>query len=131
MEKTYHLYISYSWQCHIEACKKKIEFLEKSGLKYKFLEAFKMEIGPDDSEDLHIEKTIKFSDCLLMIAGVDEQCDEKLEMEVNLAKKHKKPIIAIAPWDNKKKPCSYLIQNADKVIGWHAKPLAEAIVTLV
>lgn len=126
MEKIYHLYISYSWLCHYDACKKKIEFLERSGIKYKFLEPFKESFEKKEHEDKHIEKTIKFSDCLLMIGGVDSPCDEKLETEIKYAKKHSKPIIAIVPWQNK--PCNdLLVKNAYKIIGWHAKQLADAI----
>lgn len=129
MKKTYHLYISYSWQCHLEACKKKVEFLDKSGISYKFLEPFKMENSGAEHIDRHIEKIIKFSDCLLMIAGVDEKCDAHLEKEIDYAKKHRKPIIAIAPWSNKKDPNGLLLERADKVIGWHAKLLADAILS--
>lgn len=126
MEKTYHLYISHSWQCHIEACKKKEIFLIRSGIKYKFIETFKHEAGQGEDEELQIEKAIKFSDVLLMIAGVDSKCDSKLSVELAFAQKHRKPVVSIAPWANKK-TSELLEQHSDRIVGWHAKLLAEAI----
>jgi hypothetical protein len=126
MSKTYHLYISYSWLCHPDACEKKIKFLEKEGLHYKFLETFKTDHSSAEPIEVRIEKAIINADCLLMLAGVGETCDAWLEHEIRYAKKHGKPIIAIEPWLSKKTN-EVLKENAQHIVQWHGKLIADAI----
>lgn len=126
MDKIHHLYISYSWQCHPAAFKKKTEFFIRERLNFKYLEAFNTENINNLKIDKLIEKVIKDSDCVLLLAGVDTPCYEWLEYEIEFAKKHSKPIIAIAPWINRE--IGELIKsNADKMVNWHSKSIADAI----
>lgn len=126
MDKIYHLYISYSWLCHPDACKKKVKFLDKAGIKYKFLEIYNQELQADETIEHKMEKAIKFSDCLLLLAGVEDDCYEQLESEINFARKHGKPIIAIEPWARKDTK-EIIKENAQHIVGWHGKLIADAI----
>jgi len=126
MPKTYHLYISYSWLCHPDACEKKVKFLDKEGISYKFIETFKTDNNSAEPIELRIERGIKNADCLLMLAGVGDTCEAWLEQEIRYARKHQKPIIAIEPWLSKK--TSHLLkENADHIVQWHGKLIADAI----
>lgn len=122
----HHLYISYSWLCHPDACKKKTEFLSRERLQFKYLEPFNLVDFPNLSTEKLIEKVIKDSDCILLLVGVNNKCYEYLEHEIQCAKKHQKPILAIAPWINK--PIHDLIVNNNiQFVRWHSKSIADAI----
>ncbi len=126
MDKTHHLYISYSWQCHPTAFKKKTEFFLRERLNFKYLEAYNAENTTNLNTENLIEKVIKDCDCILLLAGVDTPCYEWLEFEIEYAKKHQKPIIAIAPWLNKE-IVDLIKNNADKTVNWHSKSIVDAI----
>lgn len=126
MSKTHKIYISYSWLCHPDACEKKVKFLDREGLSYQFIETFKTDNNSAEPIESRIEKGIIHADCLLMLAGVGETCDAWLEQEIQFARKHQKPIIAIEPWLSKT-TSQILKDNADKVVQWHSKLIADAI----
>lgn len=133
MDKTYQLYISHSWSYNIEACKKKIQFFKQAGLRFQFLEAFNEtpETSGNSKETYthHLDAKIKASDCLLILAGTGEAQEYWTRKEIELAKIHRKPIIAIEPW-LPVKTMPLLREKADVIVKWHGKLISDAIRSL-
>ncbi len=130
--KTYRLYISHSWTYNLDACQKKIQFFEQAGLQYEFLEAHQdapVHSGnTDDGYSMHIENKIKACDCLLVLAGTEEEQNHWTIKEIDLAKLHGKPIIAIEPW-LPVRTLPLLKTKADIIVKWHGKLITDAIKT--
>ena len=130
--KTYRLYISHSWTYNLEACQKKIQFFDQAGLHYEFLEAFHdaptHSGNTEDVYTLHMENKIKACDCLLVLAGTEEEQNHWTCKEIDLAKLHGKPIIAIEPW-MPTRTLPVLKSKADIIVKWHGKLITDAIRT--
>lgn len=66
---------------------------------------------------------------VLILAGVYATYSESIDMEINVAKELRKPIIAIEPWGSEKTSLK-VKQNADKIVGWNANSIITAIIDL-
>ena len=130
MSKNYNLFISHSWTYNLDACKKKIKFFERANLKHTFLEVHSNspEKGELSEKEYiqHIDRAIKKSDCLLILAGTLEEQNYWTRKEVELAKSNKKPIIVIEPWLSSR-TMPLLNKEADIIVKWNGKKISEAI----
>ncbi|WP_281033979.1 TIR domain-containing protein [Methanotorris igneus] len=73
-----------------------------------------------------LEKQIMPASCVIVIAGMYVNYREWIQEEIKIAKKYGKPIIAVKPRGNQKLP-TFIQENADKIVGWNANSIIDAI----
>lgn len=129
-DKTIKMYISCTWKCNPDACRKKARFFNQHGLKYEFIEPYNEQVQIINGEkESFLEKRMKQSDCLLILNGVEQRCEIWLEQELKLATKFGVPVVAISPWTDKRSNTT-VVENAHINVGWHGKLITEAISSL-
>jgi len=125
----YRLFISHSWK-YSDAYDKVSSMLTKGGISY-----YNHSVPKDDpihtngtDKQLYeaIEAKIKGCSCLIILAGVYSTYSKWINIEIELAKKYFKPIIAIEPWDSER-TSSVVKNNATRVVGWNSSSLCKAI----
>ena len=73
-----------------------------------------------------IEAKIKGCSCVIILAGVYATYSKWINIEIELAKKYNKPIIAVEPWGSER--TSVVVKNAaNAIVGWNAKSVANAV----
>lgn len=131
MSRHIKMFISCTWKCNPDACKKKVKFFNQHGLKHEFIEPYNDELSIINGEnETYLEKKMRQSDCLLILSGVDEVCEVWLDKEIQLAVKYAIPIVAISPW-SQKEPHALIRSKAHKIVGWHGKLITDAIKDLI
>jgi len=73
-----------------------------------------------------LEKQVKPSSCVIVIAGMYSHYREWIQEEIKMAKRYKKPIIAVKPRGNLIMP-TVITNNADEVVGWNTNSIVNAI----
>ncbi len=127
---TYNLFISHSW-AYGDAYEKLIGLLDKDiWFDYK-----NYSIPKDDP--IHnavntialaraIERQIIPASVVLVLAGVYSTYSKWIQIEIQLARQHKKPILGIEPWGSDK--TSSVVQNASsEMVGWNTSSIISAI----
>ena len=125
----YRIFISHSWTYsnHYE----KIEsFLRQEDVWYYNHSVPKDDpihtTGSDNELRDAIEAKIKGCSCVIILAGVYATYSKWINIEVSLAQKYSKPIIAVEPWGSER--TSTVVKNAaTKIVGWNAKSIADAV----
>ncbi|MEE9364786.1 MAG: TIR domain-containing protein [Cellulophaga sp.] len=129
MAKTYRLFISHSW-AYGDAYEKIIKFLEDQDLDYYDHSVPKDDPihtnGTDKQLTEAIDAKIKGISCLVILAGVYASYSKWIKKEIDIAITYGKPIIAVEPWDADK-TSKVVKDNADKVVKWQSKSVADAI----
>ena len=120
--KTYYLFISHSWNYKddYERVKKLLE--EKGRFLFKNYSVDREEPKNNWQE---IENNIQWSSVVIVVAGMYASYSPSIKREIRLAKKHKKPTLAIIPWGNDRS--SDIKNECDRVVGWNADSIVSAI----
>lgn len=66
------------------------------------------------------------SHVIVIPSGMYAHYSKWIQKEIDGAKFHEKPIPAVNPWGQKKKP-GVVLDNADDGVGWNKQPLLNAI----
>lgn len=127
---TYNIFISHSWT-YDDAYDKLVELLEaKSGFNYKNYSIPKNDPIHNASNDYQLKEAIrakmKPTSCILIMAGVYSTYSKWINIEIELAQKMGKRIIAIEPWGSEK--TSVKVKNAaDVIVKWNTDKIVSAI----
>lgn len=125
----YRIFISHSWN-YSNQYSSIIDFLNKQGVKY-----YNHSVPKDDpvhtngtDKELYnaIEAKIKGCSCVIILAGVYASYSKWINKEIEIAKNYNKPIIAVKYW-GAARFSSVVMDNADRVVGWNSKSVADAI----
>jgi len=131
MANIYNLFISHSW-AYSDAYQKLINLLDSKGGYFPYKNYSVPEDDPIHSAPNQavlraaIEQQIKASSVVLILAGVYSTYSKWINIEIEIAKRLRKPIIAIEPWGSEK--TSTVVKNAaDKVVKWQTDSIVAAI----
>ena len=73
-----------------------------------------------------IETKMKYSSVVLILAGVYSSYSKWINIEISIAQRLNKPIIAIEPWASEK--TSLIVKNAaDEIVKWQANSIVAMI----
>ena len=125
----YRIFISHSW-AYSSQYDKVESFLSQEGVSYYNHSVPKNDPvhtnGTDKQLREAIEAIIKGCSCVIILAGVYATYSKWINIEIELAKKYNKPIIAVEPWGSLR--TSTVVRNAATVrVGWNAKSVAIAV----
>ena len=125
----YRIFISHSWAYSAQYDKVE-EFLKKENVEY-----FNHSVPKDDPIHTNgtdkqlrekIDAKIKGCSCVIILAGVYATYSRWINIEIELAQKYGKPIIAVKYWGAER--TSTVVKNAaDTIVGWNSKSLANAV----
>lgn len=126
----YNLFISHSW-AYSDAYEELINLLDaKSGFMYR-----NYSVPKDDpihnaanAQALRnaISNQITLSSCVLILAGVYSTYSKWINIEIDIAKRMNKRIIAVEPWAAER--TSVIVkENADIIVGWNTDSIVGAI----
>jgi len=73
-----------------------------------------------------IYNKIKMCTAVIVLAGVYSTFSDSINMEVEIANKLSKPIIAVQPW-GAEKTSQFVKKNASIIVGWNGKSIADAV----
>lgn len=129
MAKTYHVFISHSWD-HVNDLKRLRKLLEQRDYFHvEFTEATpENPIRSVKTKDIRMKlrHRIKQSDIVLGIAGMYASYSDWMRWELNRAKDYHIPIIGIIPRGQKK--ISKVVSNrAKENVGWNTENIVNAI----
>jgi len=128
--KTYNIFISHSW-AYGDAYEKLIGFFNREPyFNYKDYSVPKNDPIHNASNatllEQAIERQIRPCSAVVIMAGKYATYSKWINIEVNIAKRLGKPIIAVRPWDNLQ--ASQVVQeNAVTIVGWNGSPIVSAI----
>lgn len=131
---TYNLFISHSW-AYSDAYEKMTGLLDSqvskdSDFNYKNYSVPKNDPihNADNDKQLRaaIEAQMRYASCILILAGVYATYSKWINIEIELAKKLNKKIIAIEPW-GAEKTSTVVKNNADIIVGWNGASVVRAI----
>ena len=127
--RMYRIFISHSWAYSTQY--DKIEsFLSDEHVNY-----YNHSIPKDDSVHTNgtekqlrdaIEGKIKGCSCVIILAGVYATYSKWINIEIELARKYDKPIIAVEPWGSEHTSAK-VKAAANAIVGWNAKSVANAV----
>ena len=125
----YRIFISHSWAYSAQYDKVE-EFLQKENVKYYNHSVPKDDPihtnGTDEQLREKIDAKIKGCSCVIILAGVYATYSRWINIEIELAQKYGKPIIAVKYWGAEH--TSTVVKNAaDTIVGWNSKSLANAV----
>ncbi len=125
----YRIFISHAWSYN--SAYKKIEcFLKKEGVLYYNHSIPKDDpVHTDGTEDQlyrAIEAKIKGCSCVIILAGIYATYSKWIKKEIKIAKKYKKPIIAIQP-RGAQYISSVAKSAASTIVKWNAKSISNAV----
>jgi len=129
MSKTYRLFISHSW-AYGDAYDKVVKMIKDQGIEF-----YDHSVPQDDpihtngtEKELRaaIDAKLKNTSCVLIMAGMYSTYSKWINEEIDIAIAYGKPIIAIEPWAAKK-ASKVVKDNADIIVKWQAKSIADAI----
>ena len=125
----YRIFISHSWAYSAQYDKVE-EFLQKENVKYYTHSVPKDDPihtnGTDKQLREKIDAKIKGCSCVIILAGVYATYSRWINIEIELAQKYGKPIIAVRYWGAER--TSTVVKNAaDTIVGWNSKSVANAV----
>lgn len=131
----YNLFISHSWS-YGDAYLKLCGLLDKAPyFSYKNYsvpkdDPLRISAKNDYYYDLQLreklEDKMKYASVVLILAGVYATYSDSIDMEISIANKLGKPIIAIEPWGSEK--TSKIVKNsAHLVVSWNTASIVNAI----
>lgn len=125
----YRIFISHSWaySAHYDKIE---EFLIQERVSYYNHSVPKNDPihtnGTDRELKAAIEAKIKGCSCVIILAGVYSTYSKWINIEIELAKKYNKPIIAVQPWGAERTSVPVKVA-ASTIVGWNAKSVANAV----
>lgn len=125
----YRIFISHSWTYSTHYDKVE-EFLQKEGVEYYNHSVPKDDPvhtnGTDKELREKIDAKIRGCSCVIILAGVYATYSKWINIEIELAQKYGKPIIAVQYWGAER--TSTVVKNAaDTIVGWNSKSVANAV----
>ena len=82
--------------------------------------------GTDKQLREKIDAKIRGCSCVIILAGVYATYSRWINIEIELAQKYGKPIIAVKYWGAER--TSTVVKNAaDTIVGWNSKSVANAV----
>jgi len=73
-----------------------------------------------------LDNQIKPVNCFIVTAGLYAKHKYWIEKEIEIAQKHKKPIIGLMPWNQKQTP-EFIQDVALEIVGWNTCSIVKAI----
>lgn len=129
MAKTYRLFISHSWS-YSDSYDGLLKLLEGQELDYYNHSVPKDDPlhtkGTDKELKAAIDAQIKGTSCVLILAGVYSSYSKWINIEIEIAQKYSKPIIAVEEW-GAVRTSKVVKDSADKVVKWQGKSIVDAI----
>jgi hypothetical protein len=132
MSKEYNLFISHSWK-YSDAYEKLVKMLDSQDIKYKNYSVPKDSPLHTNGTDKELYDAIKakVSPCsvVIILAGVYSSYSKWIDKEITICKNEfskPKKIIAIEPWGSERTSIK-VKNNADKIVKWNSKSIADAI----
>lgn len=131
--REYNIFISHSWQ-YSDAYNKLINLLDNSAyFSYKNYSVpkddpltIRNKIYYESELENKIEKQMRPCSVVLILAGVYSSFSESIDMEIKIANRLSKPIIAIEPYGSQR--TSFVVKNnAKKVVSWNSSSIINAI----
>ena len=119
---TYNLFISHSWK-YADDYERLTRLLQRRG--YFAFRKYSVESDAPKNNWQEIENNIKWSSIVVIIAGVYASYSLSMKREINLAKRHHKPTLAVIPWENDRS--SDIRNECDDVVGWNTESIVSAI----
>lgn len=131
--KTHNLFISHSW-----AYKNQYDNLINLLNNHSYFDYKNYSVPKDDPIHTNgtnaqlrvaISEKIRNAHIILVLAGVYSTYSKWINIEIEVAKKEfswEKPIIAIEPWGSER-TSQHVKDNADKIVGWNASSIVDAI----
>jgi hypothetical protein len=130
--RPYSIFISHSW-AYTDAYDKLLDLLDSdSRFAYKDYSVPKDDPIHDapNSRQLAeaIERQMRFSEVVLMLAGVYATYSRWINAEIDIANSysHPKPILAIEPWGSER-TSQVVKDHADLIVGWNASSIIAGI----
>ena len=131
--KTYNIFISHSWT-YGDAYDKLVKMLDNeprfSYRNYSVPKDSPIHNAPNEVALLEaIKERMQFCDVIVILAGIYSSYSKWINKEIQLANKgftNPKPIVAVQPW-GAEKTSQIVKDNASKIVGWNASPIASAI----
>lgn len=125
----YRIFISHSWAYSAQYDKVE-EFLKKENVEYYNHSVPKDDPihtnGTDKQLREKIDAKIRGCSCVIILAGVYATFSKWINIEIELAQKYGKPIIAVKYWGAER--TSTVVKNAaDTIVGWNSKSVANAV----
>lgn len=130
MSKTYNLFISHSWT-YEDAYKKLTQLLDDAtGFTWRDYSVPKDDPIHKASNQQLLEEALRRKmrsvHCVLILAGVYAAYSKWINIEIELAKELKKPIIAIEPW-GAEKTSAKVKESADRIVKWRTQSIVDAV----
>lgn len=128
--KTYHLFISHSWN-YSNAYERLIRLLQERGyFSFKDYSVPRDDPIHNASTDAQLRAAIwrHMAPCsvILILAGVYATYSKWINIEMELATRAPKPIVAIRPWGSER--ISVPVQQAaNRIVGWNTDSVVNAI----
>ena len=128
----YRLFISHSWK-YSDAYDKIINMLAKGEIQY-----YNHSVPKDDPIHTNgtniqlydaIDAKIRGCSCVIILAGVYSSYSKWINIEIEIAQKYSKPIIAVEPWASEK-TSKVVKDNATKIVGWNYSSVCNSIIEL-
>lgn len=126
----YNLFISHSWT-YSDQYQRLINLLDsKYGFNYRNYSVPKDDpIHNAESDYLlrqAIERQMKPASCVIILAGVYSTYSKWINIEIELARKMGKKIIAVEPWGSER--TSAVVKNAaNEIVRWNSDSIVRAI----
>lgn len=126
----YNLFISHSWS-YSDQYNRLVRLLrEKPYFEYKNYSVPKDDpihrAGSDYQLRNAIERQMRPASVVIILAGVYSTYSKWINIEIDLAKKLGKRIIAVEPWGSQK--TSLIVKNAaDEIVGWNSDSIVRAV----
>lgn len=130
--KTYHLFISHSWEYHDQYANLVNMLNQDRAFQYQNFSIPKddpVHSGSDKALSEAIRNKMQSCGIVLVVAGVYASCSRWMEKEMHFAMstwETPKPILAIEPWGNQR-TSKEVKERADKIVGWNTKSIVDAI----
>lgn len=126
----YKIFISHSWS-YSDAYERLICLLENAQ-DFEFLDYSVPKDDPihyaetDEELELAIEEQIRPVRCVIIPAGVYATYSKWINIEIDIAKRLGKSIIAVKPWGSKH-TSEVVKKNADMIVNWNTSSIVDAI----
>jgi hypothetical protein len=130
MSKQYHLFISHSWRYGDAYDKLSLLLRNKPYFTYSDYSVSKNDPihtkGTDNELYEAIQRQIRACGVIIILAGVYSTYSKWINKEIEIAKKLRKPIIAVEPWGSER--TSVLVKkSADKIVKWNSDSIIAVI----
>ena len=129
---TYNLFISHSWTYHNEY-EQLVNLLNKQisySFNYRNYSVPKNDpihyASNDNALRNAIENQIRPASCIIILTGVYATYSKWINIEIEIAKRLGKRIIAVNPWDSDR-TSQVVKNNADYNVGWRGSSIVNAI----